>query len=159
MSCRSAEADACYWFFPPTGSFVTSTYYRAALHPWVAAFNAERPADRWFNKDWERLRTDLDYAAHSGPDDVPEEDTGWDQGRTFPHPMRGGLAAPGKSYYGAIEDSPCGNELLLEFAKRAIDAERLGGGATPDLLCLSFSANDVVGHCYGPDSQEVLDMT
>jgi hypothetical protein len=159
MSCRAAEADACYWFFPPTGSFVTSTYYRAEPHPWVAAFNAGRPADRWFGKDWERLRPDLDYAAHSGPDDVPEEDTGWDQGRTFPHAMRGGVSAPGKSYYEAVEDSPYGNELLLELARRAIDAEKLGGGAAPDLLCLSFSANDVVGHCYGPDSQEVLDMT
>jgi hypothetical protein len=159
MSCRAAGADACYWFFPPMGSFVTSTYYRAELHPWVAAFNDTRPADRWFDKDWTKLRPDLDYAAHSGPDDAPGEGTGYLLGRTFPHPMRGGAKAPGQEYYEALEYSPYGNELLLEFAKRAIDAEGLGRNPVPDLLCLSFSSNDTVGHSWGPDSQEVLDIT
>src|SRR5262249_36782518 len=51
-----------------------------------------------------------------------------------------------KDYYGAVSTSPLGNELLLELARRAIDAEGLGGGAIPDLLCLSFSATDVIGH-------------
>jgi predicted AlkP superfamily pyrophosphatase or phosphodiesterase len=159
LGCRAAKPDACYWFFPPLGTFVTSTYYRDTPHPWVAEFNDARPADRWFGKDWTRLRPDLDYAAHSGPDDVAGEDTGWEQGRTFPLAMRGGLDAPGHSYYGAVETSPYGNELLLEFAKRAIDREGLGRNPTPDLLCLSFSANDTIGHCWGPDSQEVLDAT
>ena len=159
IGCRAAKPDACYWFFPPAGMFVTSTYYRDTLHPWVDTFNGERYADRWFDKDWTRLRTDLDYEAHSGPDDVPTEDTGWAQGRTFPHPMRGSENKLGKDFYEAIENTPYGNELLLEFAKRAIDGEGLGRRATPDLLCLSFSSNDVVGHCYGPDSQEVLDIT
>jgi hypothetical protein len=159
MGCRAARPDACYWFFPPAGMFVTSTYYRDTLHLWVAAFNGERYADRWFGKDWTRLRPDLDYVAHSGPDDVPSEDEGWGQGRTFPHPTHGDMDEPGQYFYEAVENSPFGNELLLEFAKRAIDAEGLGRNATPDLLCLSFSSNDVVGHCYGPDSQEVLDIT
>src|SRR5436309_10143303 len=55
--------------------------------------------------------------------------------------------------------SPYGNELLLEFAKLAIAAEKLGKSGTPDLLTLSFSSNDLIGHCWGPDSQEVLDIT
>src|SRR5262249_40892908 len=84
---------------------------------------------------------------------------GYAQGRTFPHPLTGGLEKPGKDFYEAVLNSPRGNDLLLDFAKRAIDAEKLGQGATQDLLCLSFSSNDLVGHCWGPDSQEVLDMT
>jgi hypothetical protein len=159
MGCRATKPDACYWFFLSLGTFVTSTYYRDTPHSWVAEFNDARPADRWFGKDWTRLRPDLDYAAHSGPDDVAGEATGWDQGRTFPLAMRGGLDEPGREYYGAVETSPYGNELLLEFAKRAIDAEGLGRNPTPDLLCLSFSSNDTVGHMWGPDSQEVLDTT
>src|SRR5262249_4775888 len=114
-------------------------------------------------KDWTRLPPELDSPAHSGPDDVPGEATGWKQGRTFPHPMTGGLDQlqkeqyANKDYYGAVSTSPFGNELLLELAKKAIDAEHLGGGASPDLLCLSFSATDAIGHSWGPDSQEVLD--
>src|SRR5262249_6752313 len=78
---------------------------------------------------------------------------------TFPHPMTGGLKQPGKDYYQALFTSPFGNDLLLDLAKRAIDAEQLGSRDVPDLLALSFSSNDPIGHWWGPDSQEVLDVT
>src|SRR5262249_26087015 len=61
--------------------------------------------------------------------------------------------------YEAVANSPHGNTLLLEIAKRAVVAEQLGQDDTPDLLCLSLSSNDLVGHCWGPDSHEVLDVT
>jgi hypothetical protein len=155
--------DACYWFDLWTGQFMTSTYYRDRLHPWVAELNRRRPADRWFGKDWTRLRPDLDYRPHSGPDDAVGEATGWLQGKTFPHPMTGGLKRlegqeyANKDYYGTLSTSPFANELLLDLAKRAVDAERLGNGEASDLLCLSFSATDPIGHSWGPDSQEMLD--
>lgn len=151
------KPDAAYWF--EAGQFVTSTYYRDQIHDWVAAFNAEKPADRWFGKDWTRLRTDISYETHSGPDDVAGEGAGVGQGRVFPHPMTGGADKVGSRYYGALYTSPFGNELMLDFTKRAIIAEKLGQHETPDLLSLSFSSNDAVGHAWGPDSQEVLDMT
>jgi hypothetical protein len=157
--------DGSYWFDTASGSFVTSTYYRDRLPAWVAGFNQERPADRWFGHDWARLRTDLDYELFSGPDDAPGEGTGVFPknvpylGRTFPHPMTGGLKKPGRDFYEAVTHSPYGNDLLLEFAKRAVVAERLGRHDTPDLLTVSFSSNDLLGHIYGPDSQEVLDVT
>ena len=151
--------DACYWFDSSSGTFVTSTYYHDELHPWVEKFNTERFADQWFGKDWTRLRTDLDYDKLAGPDEVKGEGSGKKQGRTFPHPMTGGLEKPGAEFYEAVYASPYGNDLLLEFAKRAIDAEGLGDDEVPDLLTISFSSNDAVGHSWGPDSQEVLDMT
>ncbi len=153
------QPDACYWIDNTVGLAVTSTYYRDAVHPWVAEFNRRKPADTWFGKDWERLRPDLDYARRSGPDDVVGEGNGTKQGRTFPHPMTGGLKEPGKDYYQALYTSPFGNDLLLDLVKRAIDAEQLGADDVPDLLCVSFSCNDPVGHAWGPDSQEVLDVT
>jgi hypothetical protein len=153
------RAAACYWFDTIRGLFVTSTYYRDSLHPWVLEFNKQRLPDKYFGKDWNRLRDDLDYAKWSGPDDQPGEGTGYKQGTTFPHSMTGGLEKPGRAYYDAFTLSPYGSEVLLELAKRAIAAEELGQRDATDLLCLSFSSNDLVGHCWGPDSQEVLDMT
>ncbi len=73
--------------------------------------------------------------------------------------MNGGTGNLKTDYYKALYNSPFGNELLLGLAKRAIDAEGLGTQETPDLLCVSFSSNDAIGHCWGPDSQEVLDVT
>src|SRR5262249_35897865 len=61
--------------------------------------------------------------------------------------------------YEAVACSPMGNELVLELVKRAIDAEQLGQRGTQDFLSVSFSSNDLVGHAFGPDSQEVLDVT
>jgi hypothetical protein len=150
--------DACYWL-GPEGAAVTSTYYRDHLHPWAEAFNEMHVTDRWLGKQWRRLLPELDYALYSGPDDVAGEGTGAHQGRTFPHPFGGATSTPDSVYYQALYNSPFGNDLLLEFAKRAIDGEQLGTREVPDLLCISFSSNDLVGHCYGPDSQEVLDIT
>lgn len=153
------KPDACYWFDLGSGTFVTSTYYRDRLHPWVADFNKGRPADRWFGREWARFRPNLDYVKHSGPDDVDGEGRGVFQGRVFPHPFDGGPGKDRGAYYAALYNSPFANELLLDLGKRAIEVEKLGAGETPDLLCLSFSSNDAVGHTWGPDSQEVLDVT
>ena len=151
--------DSCYWLDTRTGAFVTSTYYRDRLEPWVADFNSRKPADQWFGHDWARFRTDVDYAAYSGPDDVKAEGVGIFQGRTFPHQLTGGNKKLSTLYYLALYNSPFGNELLLDLAKRAIDTLDLGKKNDPDFLCLSFSCNDPIGHCWGPDSQEVLDVT
>ena len=71
-------------------------------------------------------------------------------GRTFPHPIAGA---------DAFDLSPFSNDVLADFAMRAVTEEGLGRDTVPDLLGISFSANDRVGHAYGPDSHEVMDVT
>jgi predicted AlkP superfamily pyrophosphatase or phosphodiesterase len=153
------RAQACYWFSTTNGAFVTSPYYRDEPHAWVKQFNEEKRVDVWLGKSWERLQPSLDYAKYSGPDDFVSEGIGFEQGQTFPHPFVKGKNAKKPTYYDAVTCAPAGNELLLAFAKRAIDAEQLGNRGVTDVLCISFSANDIVGHSWGPDSQEVLDIT
>ncbi|HEY7312345.1 MAG TPA: alkaline phosphatase family protein [Gemmataceae bacterium] len=151
--------DACYWLDTANGEFVTSTYYRDRPHEWVTAFNRSGAVDAWMGKEWTRLREDLDYDKYSGLDDAAGEGTLL-FGRAFPHPLRGGGVIKLKpAYYGSLYNSPFGNDVLLALAQRAIEAEQLGKHDTTDLLCLSFSSNDAIGHCWGPDSHEVLDVT
>jgi hypothetical protein len=154
-----SKADAAYWLDNADGSIVTSTYYRDAVHPWVEDLNKRRVVDQWFGKTWDRLRPDLDYVKWNGPDSVFGEGKGIRQGVSFPHAIDGGLKRPGKAYYEALYNSPFGNEFMLELVKACVVAEQLGQDEVPDLLNVSFSSNDPVGHCWGPDSQEVLDMT
>lgn len=157
------RASLCYWFNAASGQFVTSAYYRPDPHSWATKFNKSKLADQWLGKSWDLYNPKVDYTKHAGPDDVPTEGLGYLQGRTFPHPFR--LAetkdtkANKENYYDAVLCSPMGNELLLAFAKAAIENEKLGQSDSVDLLCLSFSSNDLVGHAWGPDSQEVLDIT
>ncbi|MEO8369755.1 MAG: alkaline phosphatase family protein [Candidatus Solibacter sp.] len=61
--------------------------------------------------------------------------------------------------YTELEATPFGNELVEAFTEKALAAEKLGTreGLT-DVLTVSFSSNDYVGHRYGPDSQEVHEI-
>ncbi|MGL6076539.1 MAG: alkaline phosphatase family protein [Fimbriiglobus sp.] len=154
------KPNGVYWF---SGQFMTSTYYRDSLPGWVTAFNNSGTAQSYFNKPWTRLREDLDYTAIVGPDDAVGESFGPGKsktmGRVFPHAMNGGKEKISSSYYEDMATSPYGNDLLLAFAKECIVQEKLGQDDTPDLLTISFSSNDLVGHAWGPDSHEVLDIT
>ncbi|MCS6818150.1 MAG: alkaline phosphatase family protein [Blastocatellia bacterium] len=151
-------ANLALWFDETSGSFITSDYYVSALPEWAARFNAARPADRYFGARWEKAFPEAAYA-FAAPDDRPEETPLPGGSRTFPHHITGGLTQPGPAFYTAFTFTPFANEVLVELAKRAIEGEQLGRDEFPDLLAISFSTNDLVGHYFGPDSQEVVDLT
>lgn len=148
-------ADAAYWMEDTL--FVTSTYYRPELPEWVHEFNASGRITSYFGKQWERLLPDAAYRM-VGPDDVATEGGEDGAGRTFPH-LIGGSSAAAEEFVEAFDLSPFGNDVLADFAMRAVVEEGLGRDTVPDLLGISFSANDRVGHAYGPDSHEVMDVT
>jgi predicted AlkP superfamily pyrophosphatase or phosphodiesterase len=152
--------NGAFWFYG--GVFGTSTYYTkytGDLPRWVDRFNASKVSNRWFGVDWLRLGPRYLYDASVGPDERPGEGKGTNQGIAFPHPTTGGRSAIGPRYYAALANSPFGNELLLEFAKTCVIEEHLGLHDVPDLLVVSFSSNDLIGHTWGPDSHEVMDVT
>jgi hypothetical protein len=125
----------------------------------MARFNTLKFADHWAKTSWNRLRSDIDYERFAGPDDVASEGTGVKQGRTFPHPMNGGEKTIGPKFYDAVYTSPFGNELTWAAAQTVIENEHLGEDDATDFLTISYSSNDAIGHSWGPDSQEVLDVT
>ena len=65
----------------------------------------------------------------------------------------------GQQLYARVPMSPWGNELIEAFAERAIQSEQLGQRAATDLLTVSFSSNDYIGHELGPDAPEVRDIS
>jgi arylsulfatase A-like enzyme len=77
----------------------------------------------------------------------------------FPHVVTGGSTKADRAFYGALDFTPFANDLLLSFGEQAITSEQLGQGDDPDLLTVSFSADDYVGHRYGPYSHEMMDIT
>jgi predicted AlkP superfamily pyrophosphatase or phosphodiesterase len=78
-------------------------------------------------------------------------------GSNFPYVLTGGEEKPGPRFYNAFTYSPFASEYLEDFGKAALDAEALGADEYPDLLSISFSAPDLTGHAFGPDSQEIVD--
>lgn len=156
------HANAAYWFSPTSGNMVSSSYYfkQNQLPAWVNTFNAGRPADKYFGAKWERLLPENEYVRRAGPDS-PSWETVTAPGDTnaFPHVITGGATGPSTNFYWALDSSPFTNELLLSFAQQTIVNEQLGQDDDTDVLTVSFSANDYVGHRYGPYSQEAMDVT
>jgi predicted AlkP superfamily pyrophosphatase or phosphodiesterase len=128
-------ANAAYWFEHESGQFVSSDYYMQELPAWVRAFNKSDGANRYAAAKW----MPMDSAPGAQPF------------RILP-------AVLGKPYYEAMIGTPYGNEMLEAFAEDALKEEHLGRHSGTDVLTVSFSSNDVLGHQVGPDAPEVRDM-
>jgi len=141
------HADAVFWLDSGAGGIATSAYYFPAGPPdWVAAFDR----DGWF----EALPESWTYepSAAAGPDDDPRESDRWS--RTSPHPL--GAATRERTIANLVR-TPYLDAWTLRLARAALARYDLGRGPAPDLLGLSLSAVDTVGHRYGPESQEIRD--
>ena len=57
-----------------------------------------------------------------------------------------------------VGSTPLANDYEFEFARELITYEKLGSGPATDLLIVSLSANDILGHQVGPDSAEMQAM-
>jgi predicted AlkP superfamily pyrophosphatase or phosphodiesterase len=164
ISCKDRSAilpagkrpNGAYWYDDTTGKMVSSTYYFPDLPEWVKKFNHDQCADKYFGKKWEKLLPEAAYA-RSLPDDSPFEK--WAYGKTFPHTITGGETKPGSKFYKQFEATPFANEMLVNLAKAAIENEQLGADDVTDVLTVSFSANDILGHYLGPNSPEAQDIT
>jgi predicted AlkP superfamily pyrophosphatase or phosphodiesterase len=156
------RANAAYWFSTDNGNVISSSYYFDRLPEWVERFNNRHLADSFFGARWDRLLpNEAEYLRRGGKDDVPWENQDKSSADTnfFPHVVTGGSTAPDKPFYRALDYTPFSNDLLVAFAEEAISNEKLGAGNNADVLSVSFSANDYVGHRFGPYSQEAMDMT
>jgi predicted AlkP superfamily pyrophosphatase or phosphodiesterase len=153
------NASAAYWFSTTSGKMISSTYYFNELPAWVIAFSNAKPADKFFGAKWDRLLPEAEYVKRAGPDAAPWENVGASSGdsNAFPRTITGGATAPGSVFYSALRYSPFVNDLLVSFAQQAIVNEQLGQDDDPDVLTISLSANDYVGHRFGPYSHETMD--
>lgn len=129
-------ADAAYWVDAESNRWVTSSYYEASLPSWVEKINASNPAARATGASWMPL--------DAKPGDKP-----------FCTMVQGQAVR----YCGSLEATPWGNEMIEELAERAVAAEKLGGHSGTDVLTISYSSNDYVGHAVGPDAPEVRDIS
>jgi arylsulfatase A-like enzyme len=141
--------EQVYWY--QSGLFTTSRYYADTLPTWVQAFNARRLPFKAANTTWTLLLPD---SAYQEPDNEVWENGGAG-GVVFPHR----LPADSVQAAAALAGVPAMDSLTLLFALEGFETLRLGrrGGGT-DLLAVSLSTTDAVGHAYGPDSREIHDQ-
>lgn len=128
-------ADGAYWIDPKTGGWITSTYYRDSLPQWVRDFNSSRPQKYW-DREW-------------------KDSQGQVLASTARRKAKDGSDA---NFYEVVGPTAFGNEYELEFARELVVYESVGRGPATDLLAVSLSPNDMLGHQIGPDSPAMRQM-
>lgn len=149
--------DAVTWVSEQLDRWETSTQYAQAPVPMVKTFVDGNPMRADFGKVWTRLLpadkyTDVDNGLREDP---PK---GWTT--TFPHPLTGdGVARSADAlYYDQWQHSPFADAYVARMAAALVETAKLGKHTDPDFLGVSFSSPDLVGHAFGPHSQEIQDV-
>jgi predicted AlkP superfamily pyrophosphatase or phosphodiesterase len=129
-------ADGAYWIDADSNRWVSSSYYMKKLPAWVKDVNDTRPIQKYLGQTWNAVD------AQAGA-----------------KPFCSMAAGTEVEFCGPIETTPWGNEMIEEFAEQALVKEQMGKHPGTDILAVSFSSNDYVGHKLGPDAPEVRDMS
>lgn len=147
-------ADLAVWYDVQQGRYTTSTAYAEKMPVWLEELGLSLPTKTLAEATWSPLPTPKGLEALVPVDDRPGEGAlkGFD--RTFPHDLKDVDAGLKKSDYRLVPQSISD---LFTLALRAVDEEGLGKDDEPDLLVVSVSTTDVVGHNYGGASLEQLD--
>ena len=148
------SANGAFWYDSKSGNFISSTYYGKTLPSWVSQYNSMHRPDSLYNLDWNLSLPASQYEANCDNDENSYESAPLgNSAKKFPYVLKNFI---GKDY-GKIASTPYGNNIVEELAKQAISNEALGADDVTDLLALSFSSPDYIGHSFGPDSWETMD--
>ena len=137
-----------YWY-SLDGRFTTSRYYADTLPTWVQQFNARNNLKPYLGASWTPL---LAASQYPEKDSVAIENQGKDY--VFPHMLDTDVRAAGTN----LTEFPWMDDLTVDMALAGVTALDLGKGPTTDVLAVSLSTTDAVGHRYGPDSRELHDQ-
>lgn len=143
------------WFSSPQG-WTTSEAFGGDPQPWLAEFLKTRPIEADYGKSWTRLLPD---GAYVWADNGVGEGTpnGWT--REFPHAIASKSGKPDEEFVSMWEDTPMADAALTAIGMEAVSQMRLGQDEDRrDVLAISYSVLDHVGHAYGPRSHEVQDV-
>ena len=150
-------ADGAYWFDTGTGNFISSTYYVPSLPVWVQRFNAQQQPAYYRQQTWAPLRGPEAYRNSLPDSNRYERACKGKPAATFPYELAK-LAPLNPPAYEVVYGSPFGNNLLTDFVLAALQGTDLGRDEVPDLLAISYSSPDAVGHAFGPLSKEENDL-
>jgi predicted AlkP superfamily pyrophosphatase or phosphodiesterase len=122
------SANAAYWM-DSEGKWITSSFYMQALPDYIQKINETNPAQNYLKGMWEV--------------------TG-----QFSHNLLTKYNLKGGS---AIKNTPFGNTILKDLALEILEKESLGQSKATDILTISFSSTDYIGHQFGPHAPEIKD--
>jgi arylsulfatase A-like enzyme len=146
------HADRAFWFDDKVGAMVSSSYYTGPSPEALGDPAGPWGADQAFGRLWELTLEPSQLGA------VATRPVDWGSvSNRFPHAIGDANTGPEKDYYWSFSRSPLPDDLVGRFAEVLVAGQGLGQDAAVDLLGISFSGLDRVGHKFGPNSPEVAD--
>lgn len=142
-----------YWFAGAVG-FSTSTAYAERLPAWLLRLDGDLQ-ERFATRSWlwskEPTTPEGRVATWTFPGQVIRNGA-------LPRLIQGAGMPLDKGFEGRFRRSPFLDAVTLEAAEALLEGERLGQGPATDLLAVSFSATDYIGHSYGTLGTEMRDQ-
>lgn len=151
-------ANGAFWFDDASGTWISSSYYYKTEFPqWIKDVNAKTKELflHHLDKPWNTLYDISTYTESIADNNMYEHPLPGEKAPVFPHDLPA-IMKTGTNY-GLIKTTPFGNTITKDFAKLIIENEGLGKDEVTDMLCISFSSTDIVGHSFGPSSIETED--
>ena len=148
-------ANAAFWYDEITGNFISSSWYIKELPSWVNAFNNKKIPKVYLTKGWQTLYSISSYSNSLADNNNYEASPIKKEAITFPYNYIDFIE---KNDFSIIKSNPYGNTITKDLAISCLINESLGKDNIPDLLCISFSSPDYIGHYYGPRSIEAEDI-
>ena len=149
MSVGRARGDV-FWY--AAGGFTSSSWYFDSLPAWLAAWNQRGGPAALTGKEWGLFRN---RATYTEADSMPYENGEFgDTDFTFPHRIPNDTGRALRK----LRDYPWMDSLTLDVALDGVRGTGLGRRSGTDLLVVSLSTTDAIGHAYGPNSMEQHDQ-
>lgn len=146
-------ANAAYWFDDTVGQWISSTYYFNQMPDWVVQYNKKNYVDKAMKQDWNTLLAIEKYTNSSSDNKVYEGNLPEEKQPVFPHR----LSQISKAKYSAFKYTPYAASYTFDMAKAIVTNEKMGAGEFTDMLAVSISSTDYMGHTFGPNSIEAED--
>jgi predicted AlkP superfamily pyrophosphatase or phosphodiesterase len=133
------RADQVLWFDSKENQWITSSYYSPdkSVPSWV------RPVNESLKK---QIGTEYIWESKEKPTGLSESNE-----VPFSRKMKIGDRRTTASPYGV--------DVTMNLAADAVKALKLGKGSDPDILAISLSSHDMMGHAFGANSREMEEMT
>jgi len=153
------SADGAFWYDDKTGTWMSSTYYTPALPVWLMDLNASMAPEVYLSGTWKTFKDPSVYPGCGN--DTSRFERGFDSQTWFPYDLdklsKKDKPVNQKRNYGLLRETPFADDFTTDLALKLIENEGLGQDDVVDFLSVSYSAEDYIGHRFGPSSVEAAD--
>ena len=125
------------------------------LPKWAQEFNAKKLPKAYLEKGWNTLYPVETYTNSLADDNNYEAVPNKKEKPVFPYEYTQFVS---NSKWTILKATPWGNTITKDLAIACLKNEALGKDEFTDMLCISFSSPDIIGHSYGIRSVEIEDV-